>query len=114
MHHCIDRATESHFNVVTISSSLLKRNCMSMELVNRKEKSVTLAPNIESFAGEELPDYLLRISRFYRRRWRVETSYRYIENFHGETHSLHYHDRYLLFALDVLLYNMWASKLRPI
>ena len=114
MHHCIDGSAEAHVNIVAVSSSLLKRNGMSMVLVDRKEKWVTLATDIEPFAGEEPPDYLLRIARLYRRRWRVETSYRCIENFHGETHSLHYQARYLLFALAVLLYNIWASRLRPI
>jgi hypothetical protein len=114
MRHCIDGNADAPASLMAISTALLKSNGMRMVLVDRKEKWVTLATDLEPFAGEKPLEYLLRIARLYKRRWHVETSYRCIEEFHGLTHSLHYQVRYLLFALAVLLYNIWASRLRPI
>ena len=112
--HCLDGNAEAPVNLIAISTALLKRNGTRMVLVDKKEKWVTLATDMEQFAGEESLDYLLRIARLYKRRWHVETSYRCIEEFHGRTHPLHYQVSYLLFALAVLLYNIWASRLRPV
>ncbi len=114
LRHCIDGNADAAVNLIAIPAALLKRNGMRMVLVDRKEKWVTLATDLEPFAGEKPLDYLLRIARLYKRRWHVETSYRCIEEFHGRTNSLHYQVRYLMFAIAVLLYNIWASRLRPV
>jgi hypothetical protein len=66
--HCIDGNAEAAVSLVAISTALLKRNGMRMVLVDKKEKWVTLATDLEPFAGEESPEYLLRIAKLYKRR----------------------------------------------
>ena len=86
LRHRIDGNADAAVNIIAISAALLKRNGMRMVLIDRKEKWVTLATDLEPFAWEESLDYLLRIARLYKRRWHLETSYRCIEGFmEGQT-----------------------------
>ena len=105
----IDGDADAPVNLVIVSTELLRKHRMKLPLVDRKEKWITLAADLSPAEGEEDTAFMLRIARLYGKRWSVETSYRCIEDFHGETHSLHYQARYLLFAIAVLLYNAWVQ-----
>lgn len=108
--YLIDEDAEAPVNLVVVSTDLLREKRIEMPLVDEKEKWITLATDMELCPGEDVKSFLLRVVMLYRGRWSVETSYRCIEDFHGYTHSLHYQSRFLLFAIAVLLYNIWVAR----
>jgi hypothetical protein len=108
----IDENPEAPVNLVIVSTDLLRGKKLDLPLVDNKEKWITLATDLKPSSGEDVKDFLIRIVKLYRKRWSVETTYRCIEDFHGYTHSLHYQTRLLLFAIAVLLYNIWVVRMR--
>lgn len=107
----IDNNPKAPVNLVIVSTDLLREKKLDMPLVDNKEKWITLATDLKPSSGEDIKDFLIRIVKLYRKRWSVETTYRCIEDFHGYTHSLHYQTRLLLFAIAVLLYNIWVVRM---
>lgn len=107
----IDENPEAPVNLVIVSTDLLREKKLDIPLVASKEKWITLATDLKPNPGEDEKEFLIRIVKLYRKRWSVETTYRCIEDFHGYTHSLHYQTRLLLFAIAVLLYNIWVVRM---
>ncbi|MEA2054281.1 MAG: hypothetical protein U9O96_04080, partial [Candidatus Thermoplasmatota archaeon] len=59
--------------------------------------------------NESLRHFCLRIALYYKKRWGIETGYRCINDFNGQTHSLYDSIRLFLYLQAILLYNLWIQ-----
>lgn len=94
-------------NIVVVDVEAVKARKHNFPLLKEKEKYLTFATSYLPREGETLLDFCVRIAITYKGRWEIETSYREENHFHANTHSLSYPMRLFLFALSVILYDLY-------
>lgn len=94
-------------NIVVVDVEALRARKHNFPLLKEREKYLTFATSYLPGEGENLLDFCVRIAVDYKGRWEIETSYREENHFRGMTHSLSYSMRLFLFALSIILYNLY-------
>lgn len=94
-------------NIVVLDVDALKSRKHALPLVGDDERYLTFATNDLPKEGESELDFCVRIAIDYKGRWAIETSYRDQNHFQAKTHSLSYSVRSFLFALSVVLYDVF-------
>ena len=94
-------------NLLVMNVEWLRKQGIKYPL--KKKGWVSLYTDLYQEENESLRHFCLRVALYYKERWEIETGYRYINDFKGQTHSLYDSIRLFLYLQAILLYNLWIQ-----
>lgn len=96
-------------NLIVLSVKWLRRKGVKYPLIKDRDRYLTFFTDLSPIKGETIADFCLRVAKYYKKRWGIETGYRDISDFEGKTHSLRDSVRLFLYIQAILLYNIWVQ-----
>jgi len=94
-------------NLVVIDIKWLGKQGIKYPL--KKKGWISFYTDLYPEENESLRHFCLRVALYYKKRWGIETGYRCINDFKGQTHSLYDSIRLFLYLQAILLYNLWIQ-----
>lgn len=94
-------------NLIVLNVAWLKEHGIKYPL--KKKGHITFFTNLSPDENESEKSFCLKIARYYKKRWGIETGYRDISDFEAKTHSLSDAVRLFLYLQAILLYNLWVQ-----
>lgn len=94
-------------NLLIVDTDWLKEWDINIRELPFKDRYYTFVTSLKPSRDETIYEFALKVVKTYKKRWGIETGYRDIDFFMAMTHALSYRYRFLLFAIAVILYNLW-------
>ena len=94
-------------NLIIVDKEWLMDMKICMRELPCDDRYYTFVTSLVPSPDETIYELALNVVKTYKKRWGIETGYRDIDSFMAMTHALSYKYRFLLFAIAIILYNLW-------
>jgi hypothetical protein len=92
-----------------VSVEWLRSKGVKYPLIKGKGRYLTFITDLSPTLGGHISDFCLKVAKYHKKRWSIETGCRDVSDFEAKTHYMYDTVRLFLYIQAILLYNIWVQ-----